>query len=348
MENNQLSIEVLRLKRELKGVRASEIIVGNSDRIKKCLDMALFVADSSASVLIQGESGTGKELIANLIHENSPRQNNAYIKINCGAIPEGILEAELFGYEKGAFTDAKERKMGKFEEANKGTLFLDEIGELSANAQVKLLRVLQDGEFMRLGGNESIYADVRIIAATNVDLAQAVADGRFRKDLYYRLAVYPITVPALRDRTDDIPQLVGHFLKIFNRKNNRSISGLSEQAMRVLKSYAWPGNVRELENAIERAVIVATKKFITVDDLPEILQQGQLAMRGRTVEVEIGSAMETIERKVILATLDLVSGNKAKAAKMLKIGRKTLYQRLQQYGEDAETSDPEICEKHDT
>jgi two-component system, NtrC family, response regulator HydG len=340
MENNQLSGEVLRLKRELKGVRASEIIVGTSDRIKKCLDMALFVADSSASVLIQGESGTGKELIANLVHENSSRQNHAYVKINCGAIPEGILEAELFGYEKGAFTDAKERRHGKFEEANKGTLFLDEIGDMSANAQVKLLRVLQDGEFTRLGGNEIIRTDVRIIAATNMDLSQAVTEGRFRKDLYYRLAVYPITVPALRERAEDIPQLVGHFLRTYNRKNNRNIAGISEDAMRVLKSYSWPGNVRELENAIERAVIVATRRYVAVEDLPESLQHGHLKSAERILEVEVGSPLEAVEKKLILETLTLTRGDKVKAARILKIGRKTLYRRLEQYARDDSIEKP--------
>jgi two-component system, NtrC family, response regulator HydG len=340
MENNQLSGEVLRLKRELKGVRASEIIVGSSDKIKKCLDMALFVADSSASVLIQGESGTGKELIANLVHENSTRQNHAYVKINCGAIPEGILEAELFGYEKGAFTDAKERRFGKFEEANKGTLFLDEIGEMSANAQVKLLRVLQDGEFTRLGGNEIIRTDVRIIAATNMDISKAVNEGRFRKDLYYRLAVYPITVPALRERAEDLPQLVGHFLQVYNRKNNRNLAGVSEEAMRVLKSYGWPGNVRELENAIERAVIVATKRFVTVEDLPETLQKGRAQSDERIIEVEVGEPLDVVEKKVILETLNLTGGDKVKAARILKIGRKTLYRRLEQYSRDDSVNTP--------
>lgn len=331
LENSQLALEVLQLRRELKGVRASGVIVGQSPAIKKCIEMALYVADSSTTVLLQGESGTGKELIADFIYENSPRKGRPYVKINCGAIPETLLETELFGYEKGAFTDAKGRKKGKFEEADGGTLMLDEIGELSANAQVKLLRVLQDGQFTRVGGNELIKTDVRVIAATNVDLAGEVEKGTFRKDLYYRLNVYPINLPPLRERVDDIPLLAEHFLRIYSKKSGRNIAGISDDCLRLLKAYHWPGNVRELENAIERAVIVATGKSLTPEDLPETIR-GAAAAR-RTLEVVIGSPLEEVEKKIILETLTYTGEDKAKAARLLKIGRKTLYRKLKMYRE---------------
>src|SRR5436190_3889172 len=230
--------------------------------------MALNVADTQTSVLIQGESGTGKELIANLIHFNSGREDQPYIKLNCGAIPENLLESELFGHEKGAFTDAHTRRSGRFEEANGGTLFLDEVGEMSLGAQVRLLRVLQDGEFSRVGGNDIIKADVRIVAASNVDLERAVDQGKFRRDLFYRLSVFPITLPPLRERREDIHPLVIHFLEYYKQRTGRFVSGISKDALRALVTYDWPGNVRELENAIERAVIIAAGRQIEIDDLP--------------------------------------------------------------------------------
>lgn len=330
LERERLSTELTALRRELKGMRASEIIIGRSPKIRKCLEMALNVAESDTTVLIQGESGTGKELLADLIQRNSGRKDKPYIKINCGAIPETLLESELFGHEKGAFTDAKTRRKGVFELAHRGTLLLDEIGEMSASAQVKLLRVLETGEFTRLGGSEKIRVDVRVIALTNVDLEEAVAQGRFRKDLFFRLNVYPITLPPLRERKEDIPLLVDHFLKVYQKKANKYIAGVSEEAMRLLRAYSWPGNVRELENALERAVIMAGRRMITVEELPERIRR---AGEGeRTLELPLGVSLEEAERRLILETLAATGNDKTRTAEILGIGRKTLYRKLTRYG----------------
>jgi two-component system response regulator HydG len=295
---------------------------------------------------VLGESGTGKELVANLIHYNSGRENKPFVKINCGAIPETLLESELFGHEKGAFTDARERRQGRFEEASGGTLFLDEIGEMSPQAQVKLLRVLQDGEFTRVGGKQVVKTDVRVIAATNTDLEKAIEEGTFRKDLYYRLSVFPVSLPPLRDRLEDIHLLVFHFLEDYKNKSGRFITGISKEALRALVNYEWPGNVRELENAIERAVIIASGRQIELEDLPEAIsrraseatafarqERAAAAGDGRAIgiEVELPAAMDEIEKQVIEATLDYTEGDKSRAARLLNIGRKTLYRKLEQY-----------------
>ncbi|MFN2413484.1 MAG: sigma 54-interacting transcriptional regulator, partial [Pyrinomonadaceae bacterium] len=275
LERDQLSAEVMRLKTELYE-RESEII-GNAAPIRRAIELALNVAGTSTTVLIEGESGTGKELLANLIHFNSGREDGPYIKINCGAIPETLLESELFGHEKGSFTDARALRLGRFEEANGGTLFLDEIGEMSMQAQVRLLRVLQDGEFTRIGGSDVIKSDVRVIVATNVDLEKAVEDGAFRKDLYYRLFVFPVRLPPLRERIEDIHPLVFHFLERYKEKTGRFVSGISKSALRALVNYEWPGNVRELENAVERAVIIASGRQIELDDLPDAVSKSAFA-----------------------------------------------------------------------
>jgi DNA-binding NtrC family response regulator len=333
LERDKLTAEVLRLSRELQGVRAGDLIVGCSEKTKRTIEMAQHVADSYTTVLIQGESGTGKELIANLIQQNSSRRDKPYVKINCGALPETLLESELFGHEKGAFTDARARRLGKFEEADGGTLFLDEIGEMSLSAQVKLLRVLQDGEFSRLGSNEQIKVDVRVIAATNANLSQSVEQSKFRRDLFYRLNVYPIWLSPLRDRKEDVPLLAVHFLDRYKKKSGKTITGISPKAMSMLKSYDWPGNVREIENVIERAVIITRERIITVDDLPDSIRGAEHEDDApRTVEIEIGSTMDVIEKKIILETLSLTKGDKTRAAQMLGIGRKTLYRKLQEYG----------------
>lgn len=344
LERDQLSAEVMRLKSELHQ-RRSEII-GQATAIKRAIEMALNVASTNTTVLVQGESGTGKELLANLIHFNSGREEKPYIKLNCGAIPETLLESELFGHEKGAFTDARSQRVGRFEEADGGTLFLDEIGEMSMSAQVRLLRVLQDGEFTRVGGSDVIRSDVRVIAATNIDLENAVEEGRFRKDLFYRLSVFPITLPPLRDRIEDIHPLVFHFLERYKEKTGRFVSGISKEALRALINYEWTGNVRELENAIERAVIIASGRQIELDDLPEAIskrafesfafvrqERARAAAAGDTIgiDIEMPSTMDEIEKKVIEATLDYTEGDKSRAAKLLNIGRKTLYRKLEQY-----------------
>ena len=343
LERDQLSAEVMRLKTEL-SQKSSEII-GQAPSIRRSIELALTVADANTTVLIQGESGTGKELLANLIHFNSGRENKPYIKINCGAIPETLLESELFGHEKGAFTDARAQRRGRFEEADGGTLFLDEIGEMSLQAQVKLLRVLQDGEFTRIGGGDVIKSDVRVLAASNVDLEQAIEEGKFRLDLYYRLSVFPITLPALRGRIEDIHPLVFHFLERYKEKSGRFVSGISKDALRALVNYEWPGNVRELENAIERAVIIASGRQIELDDLPETISKRSLEAalqvrherarasgEGRSIglQIELPASMDEIEKMVIDATLDYTEGDKSRASRLLNIGRKTLYRKLEQ------------------
>jgi transcriptional regulator with GAF, ATPase, and Fis domain len=348
LERDQLSAEVMRLKSALHERHAEDRIIGQAPAIRRAIELALNVADTQTSVLIQGESGTGKELLANLIHFNSGREDRPYIKLNCGAIPETLLETELFGHEKGAFTDARARRQGRFEEADGGTLFLDEIGEMSLSAQVRLLRVLQDGEFTRVGGSEVIKADVRVIAASNVDLERAVEQGTFRRDLFYRLSVFPIRLPPLRERAEDIHPLVIHFLEHYKQKTGRFISGISKDALVALMSYEWPGNVRELENAIERAVIIASGRQIELDDLPEAISRRPIEERSRlrgeraraanegrsiTLEIDVPSSMDEIERRAIEATLDYTAGDKTRAARSLGIGRKTLYRKLQQYND---------------
>ena len=346
LERDQLSAEIMHLRSALHERYGEERIIGQTPAIRRAIELALSVADTQTTVLLEGESGTGKELMANLIHFNSGREDQPYVKLNCGAIPETLLESELFGHEKGAFTDARALRRGRFEEANGGTLFLDEVGEMSLSAQVRLLRVLQDGEFTRVGGNEVIKTDVRVIAASNVDLKRAVDLGGFRQDLFYRLSVFPIKLPALRGRPEDIHPLVIHFLEHYKQKTGRFISGISKDALQALITYEWPGNVRELENAIERAVIIASGRQIELEDLPEAItkigleardrikvERAKAASEGRTTtfEVTVPSSMEEIERQAIEATLDYTEGDKSHAARALGIGRKTLYRKLEQY-----------------
>jgi two-component system response regulator AtoC len=366
LERDQLSAEVMRLRSVLHEQETEATIIGQTPEIRRAVELALNVADAPTTVLILGESGTGKELIANLIHYNSQvadliqgasqRKGKPYIKVNCGAIPESLLESELFGHEKGSFTGAHTRRRGRFEEADGGTLFLDEIGEMSLPAQVRLLRVIQDGEFTRVGGNDVITVDVRVIAATNMDIERAVENGGFRRDLYYRLSVFPIVLPPLRDRPDDIHPLVIHFLEHYKQKTGRFISGISKDALQALMIYRWPGNVRELENAIERAVIIASGRQIELEDLPEAIgktvleerdrikvERASAASEGRTTtfEVTVPSSMEEIERQAIEATLDYTKGDKSHAARALGIGRKTLYRKLEQYNGDRDPSSAE-------
>src|SRR5882724_12045257 len=354
LERDHLSAEIMRLKSALHERYGEDRIIGQARAIRRAIELALNVADTQTSVLIHGESGTGKELLANLIHYNSGREDQHYVKLNCGAIPETLLESELFGHEKGAFTDARARRTGRFEEANGGTLFLDEVGEMSLSAQVRLLRVLQDGEFTRVGGSEVIKADVRVIAASNVDLKRAVDLGTFRQDLFYRLSVFPVTLPPLRERREDIHPLVIHFLEHYKQRTGRFVSGMSKDALQALITYQWPGNVRELENAIERAVIIASGRQIELDDLPSTIgnvvagrevmaraERAQAASEGRTtaLEIELPSSMDDIERRAIQATLDYTSGDKTRAARLLNIGRKTIYRKLEQYNGKSTPSD---------
>lgn len=329
--------QVLEEKEGAKEGKTHEIdtagIIGRSPVMRELLDMVSFVAPTEATVLISGESGTGKELIASALHNNSARKKGPFVKVNCAALVENLLESELFGHEKGAFTGADRRRDGKFVHADHGTLFLDEIGETSPAMQVKLLRVLQEHELQRVGGQEVIEVDVRLVAATNKVLEDEVKEGRFREDLYYRLNVVSLHVPPLRERREDIPLLVEHFLKMYGEKNNRRISGTTPGCMDILLHYPWPGNVRELENAMERGVILMRGDYLDEESLPiPIKKWAQEESGDITSGLEgLPSSLEEAEKLVILKTLDEAGGNKSEAARRLGITRKTLQSKLNKY-----------------
>jgi len=306
-----------------------ENIIGVSPAFQAVLHQVRQVASTDATVLLTGESGTGKEVIANALHLNSPRRDGPLVKVHCAALPETLLESELFGYEKGAFTGAVSRKKGRFELADGGTLFLDEIGEISPMVQVKLLRVLQEQSFERLGSEETIKVNVRLIAATNKDLKAMVEKKTFREDLYYRLNVVHIHLPPLRERREDIPLLVNHFLRFYAERHHRTIETIHPKAMRLLESYPWPGNIRELQHTIEKLVIFARQPIIEENDLPpNITSQRTL----QEIVLPIGISLEEAEKRLIFATLDATGGNKSRAARILGIGRKTLLRKLEGYG----------------
>jgi two-component system response regulator HydG len=339
LEKQSLVVENRALKAQL-AERRRRAIIGTSLAWRRTMDVALQAAASEATVLLLGESGTGKELLARTIHEHSARGSRAFVPINCAAIPESILEAELFGYEKGAFTGATQRREGRFEAASGGTLFLDEIGDMSRHVQVKLLRVLQEGEIERLGGGgKGLPVDIRLIAATNVDLGLAVREGRFREDLFYRLNVVPIQVPPLRDRRDDISLLAQHFVQIYADKNGKRISGCTRRALDLLSDYPWPGNVRELENAVERAVVLSRDSSIGEDDLPrEVREVGAPGLGAPALSFPVGTPLSEIEMRVIQETLKQTRGDKRLAAKLLGIATRTIYRRLEALG-DSQASD---------
>ncbi len=310
-------------------------IIGRSAAMLRLLETVSQVAPSEATVLISGESGTGKELVAGAIHHNSPRSGGPFVKINCAAITETLLESELFGHEKGAFTGADRRKEGKFFQAHGGSLFLDEVSEMSMQMQVKLLRVLQEREFTRVGGEEVLDVDVRVVAATNRDLAEAIAAGAFREDLYYRLNVVGLPVPPLRERREDIPLLSQHFLERFAEKNRKTIKGFTPGAMDGLIRYSWPGNVRELMNAVERAVVLAREQYLTAAEFPMIPQEEGAPDAGLVPAAggaEVALTLDNVERATILQTMEAVDGNKSEAARRLGITRKTLHSKLKKYG----------------
>jgi two-component system response regulator HydG len=341
LEKQSLLVENRSLKAQLAEKRRRAII-GTSLAWRRTMDIVMQAAPSEASVLLLGQSGTGKELLARSLHDNSARAKGPFIAVNCAAIPESILEAELFGYEKGAFTGASTARDGRFEAANGGTLFLDEIGEISRHVQVKLLRVLQEGEIERLGGGgKSRRIDIRLIAATNVDLAGEVKAGRFREDLFYRLNVIPVNVPPLRDRRDDIPLLAQHFVQVYAEKNGKAISGCSPAAIERLSEYGWPGNVRELENAIERAVVLtrAGQTVIDEDALPrEIRDATPGTASASSLTFPIGMPLSEIEMRVIHETLRHTRGDKRLTAKLLGIATRTIYRRLEATDPDAPPS----------
>jgi len=329
--------QVVEEKEEAKSKKKASIdsagIIGKSQGMLDLLEMVSFVAPTEATVLITGESGTGKELIASALHHNSARKNGPFVKVNCAALVENLLESELFGHEKGAFTGADRRKDGKFVQADQGTLLLDEIGETSPAMQVKLLRVLQEHELQRVGGQDVVEVNVRLLAATNRILEDEVKAGRFREDLYYRLNVVSLHVPALKERRDDIPLLAEHFLQVYAEKNNRRVSGITPGCMDVMLHYPWPGNVRELENAMERGVILMRGDYLDEEILPiPIKKWAQQESGAFTAGLEgLPSSLEEAEKMVILKTLDEVDGNKSEAARRLGITRKTLLSKLNKY-----------------
>jgi transcriptional regulator with PAS, ATPase and Fis domain len=296
--------------------------------MRKIYSVVEQAAPTGASVLITGESGTGKELVAQTIHQLSPRAAFPFVAINCAAIPETLLESEIFGHEKGAFTGAADRRQGCFELADRGTLFLDEIGEMTPATQVKLLRVLQERRFRRLGGRNEQTVDVRVIAATNIDPIDAVAKGKLREDLFYRLNVFALALPALRERKDDLPLLVQAFVGEFNSRNQKSIAGVDQQSMRMLEQYNWPGNVRELRNVIERATILAPGPFIEPKHLPPSLLNEPLPQHQPQVALAPGTTVEEAERRLIMMTLEHTRDNKTRAAEILGISLKTLHNKL--------------------
>ena len=305
-------------------------IISQSSAMQQVMRNLAAIAPSEATVLITGESGTGKELIAKAIHNNSPRRKAPFIAVNCAALAENLLESELFGHERGAFTGAEGRRKGRFQSADKGTIFLDEIGEISSAMQSTLLRVIQEREIQPLGSDRALKIDVRILAATHRDLAQEVEQGRFRRDLFYRLHVVALHLPPLRERPEDIPLLAGHFLKKFSEKNHKQIKCFTPAAIRRLATHAWPGNVRELENAVERAVVLLAGDYVQEWDLPPTLLPGQ-AEGAMPVALAPGIRLEDMERQAIMAALEAAGGNKSQAARQLGITRKTLHAKLQKY-----------------
>jgi len=325
------------LQQRLDALLRQGAVIGASPAFRRMMTLVEQVADSSATVRIQGESGTGKELVARAIHEHSARRNRPFVAVNCAALPETLLESELFGYERGAFTGAAGRKEGRFELADGGTLFLDEVTDLSAVTQPKILRVLQEGEFERLGGTRTIRVDVRIVAATNQDLGQMVREKRFREDLYYRLNVITVTVPPLRERREDIQVLAQHFLHLYAAKNNRRLEGFSDEALRRLEGYSWPGNVRELENVIERGVVLAKGAQVDVTDLPEEIA-GAAPLPEGVLSVRIGTPLAEVEQRLLEATLRATRNNKTLTAKLLGIDPRTVARKLERWDEADEPS----------
>lgn len=343
LEFQRLKQENLLLRKTVRDQYRMEHLIGTSESMRVVLDFIDKVADSDSTVLIQGESGTGKELIARTIHYNSSRRDQPLVPVNCAAIPENLLESELFGHEKGAFTGALNARMGRFELAHGGTIFLDEIGEMSVSLQAKLLRVLQERCFERVGGTKTIGVDVRILAATNQDLDQAVQDKRFRKDLFYRLNVIPIVVPPLRERRSDIPVLIEHFLSRFNQAKHASVHGVDPDAMEYLMHYAWPGNIRELENFIERVVVLKKTGVLSCTDLSEKILQtlppplirtdAPIVLNG--AGIDLTKELERHESRLILEAMRQAKGVTSKAAQLLHVNRTTLVEKMKRKGLDA-------------
>ncbi len=331
LDHRQLVFENRILRNEIRSRYNLGTIVGSDKSLLSVLEDLASAAKSRSTILIRGESGTGKELIARAIHYNSPRKDGPFIKLNCAALPEGLIESELFGHEKGAFTNAIKQSPGRFELADNGTLLLDEVSEIPTSVQAKLLRVLQEREFERVGSGVSLKVDVRIVATTNRNLEEEIAAGKFRQDLFYRLNVIPLQLPPLRKRPNDIPMLIDHFIKKFNVENAREVKGVTEKAMKLLLNYHWPGNIRELENYIERAVVLCKTDRITDSDLPSHLALGELARHSHSPSDTIMPIAE-MEKIMILKALESFDGNRTKAAEALGINPRTLRNKLHEYG----------------
>jgi DNA-binding NtrC family response regulator len=325
----ELQLKTKALQEELESKRQFMSVIGRSPQMKSVTELVRRVAPTKANVLISGESGVGKELIADAIHNLSPRRDKPLIKVHCAALAESLLESELFGHEKGAFTGAQARKRGRFELAHEGSLFLDEIGEINQNVQIKILRVLQERKFERVGGEETVEVDVRIIAATNKNLKEEIEKGSFREDLYYRLNVVNIHIPPLRERRDDIALLAHAFMHEFAQENGKNIEGIDSQARACLFSYRWPGNVRELRNCMESAVVMARGSIIQADDLPPSVRSAE---EPGSIRIPPGTSMAEAERIIIAETLLAQGGNKSRTAELLGIGRKTLHRKIEEYG----------------
>jgi DNA-binding NtrC family response regulator len=338
-----LAEENIRLKKELRGQYKYTNLVGTSRAIKKIFDLIEKVADTDGTVLITGASGTGKELIARALHYNSSRSDKPLVVINCGAVPEALLESELFGHEKGAFTGAHKSRVGRFEMANCGTIFLDEIGEMSPSLQVKLLRVLQEQKFERVGGTKTIHVDLRIVAATNKNLTTAINKEKFREDLYYRLNVIPIKVPGLKQRKSDIPLLIDHFLKKFQKGSKKKITKFSPEVMDAMYAYDWPGNVRELENVIKRFTILCENSVVIFNDLPDSIRESSQSIQPvkeviLEKDLNLNEAVQSYEKRIILEALEQSSWVKSKAAKLLNINRTTLVAKIKKQNLDEAAS----------
>ena len=331
LQGRELALKHKELQEELNSRKSFESIIGKSAEMQRIFETVRKAAGSKASVLITGESGVGKELIANALHNLSPRRDNSMIKVHCAALSESLLESELFGHEKGAFTGAVARKRGRFELAHGGTIFLDEIGEIDQNVQIKILRVLQDKRFERVGGEETVEVDVRLITATNRDLEKEVAEGRFREDLYYRLNVVHIHVPPLRERRDDIPLLITAFLQEFAQENGKTVEGIDARARAALYKFDWPGNIRQLRNCLESAVVMSSGPIIKLEDLPPTIAGSGEA---DSIAVPAGITMAEAEKIIIRQNLAINKGNKSKTADILGIGRKTLHRKLDEYAEE--------------
>ncbi len=333
LERQALVVKNLELENRLKTMSQYEEIIGRDEAMLDVYDVIEAVADTTASVMITGESGTGKELVARAIHSKSGRAKGPFIAINCSAFPRDILENELFGHERGAFTGAVKEKPGCFEMANNGTLFLDEVGEMPADTQSKLLRVLEEKRFRRLGGTKEVAVDVRVVAATNCDIQEAMADGTLREDLYFRLSVMDIQLPPLRQRLSDLALITKQFLKTFNEKNGKQVTGFSDECLELMRNYRWPGNVRELKNMVERAVILCREDTIEIRHLPRHMFFSEKKGDDGN-KIELGRPLHEIEREVIFRTLEMTKNNKTKAAQILGISLKTMHNKLNKYFED--------------